>query len=158
MRYDSKQDSREYAGESSADRYFSRAKVVLSAISLAVTVGIALASLVDNIQHRINDIATDLALVQADLESCQIEQQPDRLCHRIGSCGAATSASLSDLRSQIAAVNGVLGERGERISKLELKVYEFAEKPKARPDPFTGTMGRELENRLNERIEALERR
>jgi hypothetical protein len=157
MRYDNKQDIRDADDESAIDRHLSRAKVVLSAVGLAVTVGISLASLVDNIQHSLADLSTAVALVQADIESCQTEQQPDRLCHRIGSCGAATNASLSDLRSQIAGVKDTLTERNLRITNLEQKVYELAEKPKARPDPFTGTMGKELEQRINERIEQLEK-
>jgi hypothetical protein len=156
MRYDSKQDSKDADEESSIDRHFSRAKVVLSAIGLAITVGLALASLVDNIQRSVSDLSAVVAVVQAALESVRIEQQPDRLCHRIGSCGAATSASLSDLQSQISNLTGILIERGQRIDKLEAKVYDLAEKPKSRPDPFTGTMGRNLEQRLNERIKALE--
>ncbi len=157
MRYDTKQDLRDANDESAVDRHFSRAKVVLSAVGLAVTVGISLASLVDNIQHSISDLSTAVALVQADIESCRVEQQPDRLCHRIGSCGAATSSALSDLRSQIAGVRDTLTERNLRITNLEQKVYELSEKPKARPDPFTGTMGKALEQRLNERIEQLEK-
>ena len=43
MRYDTKQDSRDAEDESgSIDRHFSRAKVVLSALGLAVTLGLAL--------------------------------------------------------------------------------------------------------------------
>jgi hypothetical protein len=157
MRYDTKQDSRDADDESgSIDRHFSRAKVVLSALGLAVTVGLALASLVDNIQRSISDLSAAIAVNQAAIESCHIDQQPDRLCHRISACGAATNASMSDMRSQISNLTGILIERGMRIDNLESKVYDLAQKPKARPDPFTGTMGQELERRLNERIKALE--
>jgi hypothetical protein len=41
-----------------------------------------------------------------------------------------------------------------RMDKLEKTVEDLARKPDARPDPFTGTEGRELRNRL----EALEKR
>jgi hypothetical protein len=157
MRYDTKQDVRDANDESSGiDRHFNRAKVVLSAIGLAVTVGLALASLVDNFQRSISDLSSAIAVNQAAIESCQDDQHPDRLCHRISACGAATNASMSDMRSQISNLTGLLIERGIRIDNLEGKVYDLAEKPKSRPDPFTGTMGQELERRLNERIKALE--
>jgi hypothetical protein len=157
MRYDTKQDLRDANDESNGiDRHFNRAKVVVSAIGLAVTVGLALAALVDNIQRSISTLSAAIAVNQAAIESCKIDQQPDRLCHRISACGAATNTTLSDLRSQISNLTGILIERGMRIDNLEGKVYDLAEKPKSRPDPFTGTMGQELEQRLNERIKALE--
>ena len=68
MRYDTKQDSRDADDESSnIDRHFSRAKVVLSALGLAVTLGLALAGLVDNIQRRINDLDVVVASAVSDI-------------------------------------------------------------------------------------------
>ena len=157
MRYDTKQDLRDANDESSGtDRHFSRAKVVISAIGLAVTVGLALVSLVDNLQQRINRIDIAVANATSVAESCRFEQHPSQLCHRISTCQSTTNTAIYEIRSQIAGVRDTLTERGNRISNLEIKVYELAERPKSRPDPFTGTMGTELEQRLLDRIKALE--
>ena len=158
MRYDTKQDLRDANDESSGiDRHFNRAKVVLSAIGLAVTVGLALAGLVDNLQQRINSLDASVAAVASVAESCRFEQHPSQLCHRISTCNNVTNQSLYELRSQVVGVRDTLTEREKRIANLEMKVYELAEKPEARPDPFTGAMGRELEQRIEERIKALEK-
>ena len=153
MRYDTKQDSRDAGDESATiDRHFSRAKVVISAIGVAVTLGLALATLVDSVQHDISGLHADLAVMEQRISACICEQDPDRLCARIASCTVATAESISDLRSAIAEARSTLLERGERISNLEAIVYNLTNKPSARPDPFTGTMGKALE----ERIKALE--
>ena len=156
MRYDTKQDSRDADDESGTiDRHFSRAKVVLSALGLAVSVGLALASLVDNFQRRINDLDIAIAGAVSDIESCQYHQQADQLCQRIGSCVDGTSGArreLAELRAQVKGNHETLIERGHRISNLEHQVYELKTKSSVRADPFTGTQGREL----GERIKALE--
>ena len=156
MRYDTKQDSRD-ADESSneLDRHFSRAKVVLSALGLAVTVGLALAGLVDNLQRRINDLDVAVAGAVSDIKSCQYNQQTDRLCDRIGSCADGTSGArreISELRAAVKGHQETLIERGYRIGNLEQQVYELKTKASVRADPFTGTQGKELD----ERIKALE--
>ena len=156
MRYDSKQDSRDADDDSKTiDRHFSRAKVVLSALGLAVSVGLALAGLVDNFQRRINDLDVALAGVVSDIESCKYHQQDDQLCQRIGSCSDGTSGTrreLAELRAQVKGNTETLIERGYRINNLEMQVYELKTKTSVRADPFTGTQGREL----NQRIKALE--
>jgi hypothetical protein len=134
--------------ETTIDKHVGRAKVVISAIGVAVTVGLALATLVDSVQRDISGIHADLAAVEQRLNTCASEQEPGRLCHRIATCTTATAGSISDLRSAIAEARSTLQERGERISNLEAAVYNLTKKPTARPDPFTGTMGRELEARI----------
>ena len=47
-------------------------------------------------------------------------------------------------------------ERKDRILELEREVRELTTNANARPDPFTGTMGRELSRRI-ERLEQIER-
>jgi hypothetical protein len=152
MRYDTKQDTW-FADdeEKSIDRHFSRAKVVLSALGLAITLGLALASLVDNIQRRINDLDVALAGAVSDIESCQFDQQPNQLCNRIGSCIDGTSGArreISELRAVVKGNTETLLERGIRISNLEQQVYELKNKTGVRPDPFTGSQGKELEQRI----------
>jgi len=146
VRYDSKQDSRDADDDSKTiDRHFSRAKVVLSALGLAVSVGLALAGLVDNFQRRINDLDVALAGAVSDIESCKHHQQTDQLCQRIGSCSDGTSGArreLAELRAQVKGNTETLIERGHRINNLELQVYELKTKISVRADPFTGTQGR----------------
>jgi hypothetical protein len=157
MRYDNKQDIRDADDETITDRQFSRVKVVISALGVAVTVGLALASLVDNIQHRINGLDIAVAAAVSDIESCKFEQHPSQLCHRVSGCASSNGAEIGNLKASVEGLRQTLVERNLRITNLEQKVYELAEKPKARPDPFTGTMGKELEQRINERIEQLEK-
>ena len=154
MRYDTKQDSRDADDESSTiDRHFSRAKVVLSALGLAVTLGLALAGLVDNFQRRINDLDVALAGAVSDIESCQYHQQTDQLCQRIGACSDGTGGArreISELRAQVKGNHETLIERGHRISNLEQQVYELKTKSSVRADPFTGTQGKELDRRIRD--------
>jgi len=106
------------------DRHFYRAKVIVSAIAVAVTVGLALASLVDRIQRDIgNHRSSEHASIQHD---------------------------LGELAARIQGNEQMLLERGIRITNLEQQVYEIKTKPSSRPDPFTGTMGRALEKRIIE--------
>jgi hypothetical protein len=102
------------------DRHFFRAKVIISALAVATTVGLALVNLVDGIQRDIHQHRVD---VEHDL-------------------GALTA--------RLDRVAATLEERGFRIGNLEAKVYEIQTKPSSRPDPFTGTQGRELEQRIIE--------
>jgi hypothetical protein len=111
--------------ESVIDKHFSRARVVISAIAVSVTVALSIANLVDNFQR--------------DLAALRVEHQRD-----VGKINAADRGFEETLR-----------ERGERISNLEQQVYEIKHNPTARKDPFTGTEGRELKQRL-EQLEKLE--
>ena len=91
--------------------------------------------------------------IKHNLESVIEEQAPDRLCQRIGSCaGASGGASISiyELRAAVIAMKEKLDERGMRIVRLEQQVDELLNKPLARPDPFTGTMGRMMEERIKD--------
>lgn len=157
MRYDTKQDYRDADESSGIDRHFSRAKVVVSAVGVAVTVGIALASLVDNIQHDISALNVTVATAVSDIESCQHAQQTDQLCQRIGTCVDGTSGArreIAELRALTIGNRDTLIERGIRIMNLEQQVYELKTKATARADPFTGTMGRMLEERIKDLEEA----
>lgn len=89
--------------------------------------------------------------MQHRLESVISEQQPPRFCERIGSCTTRTAGARdNDFQTNIALsrVQQTLNEREIRINRLEDKVYEMSTRPSARPDPFTGTQGRELDQRL----------
>lgn len=90
--------------------------------------------------------------VQRDIRSILAEQEPDRLCERIGSCRTSGENinSFWELRSELRSIQQKLEERGIRIATLETQVRELTTSPKARPDPFTGSMGRELEARIRE--------
>jgi hypothetical protein len=91
--------------------------------------------------------------IKRNLESVIEEQATDRLCQRIGACtGASGGASISiyELRSAVIAMKEKLDERGMRIVRLEQQVDELLNKPLSRPDPFTGTMGRLLEERVRD--------
>ena len=157
MRYDTKQDYRDADESSDIDRHFSRAKVVVSAVGVAVTVGLALASLVDNFQRDISALNATVAAAVSDIESCQFAQQTDQLCQRIGSCADGTSGArreIAELRALTIGNRDTLIERGIRIMNLEQQVYELKTKPTSRADPFTGTMGRMLEDRIKDLEEA----
>jgi hypothetical protein len=43
-----------------------------------------------------------------------------------------------------------------RVEKIEKLLDELTSKPKVRPDKFSGTDGREMEDRLDKRLKALE--
>jgi hypothetical protein len=102
------------------DRHFFRAKVIISALAVAATVGMALVNLVDNIQR--------------DIQQHRVDVERD-----IGALKAIVKGNADTLH-----------ERGIRIGNLEEKVYELRNKPSSRPDPFTGTEGRALEQRIQE--------
>jgi hypothetical protein len=104
--------------ERATDRKFSRAKVVISAIAVAVTVSASFAGLVDRIQRELNAL--------------HVEHQHD----------------VGDIRASVRGMQETLAERGVRILNLEEEVYELRNKASARKDPFTGTEGKELSRRL----------
>jgi hypothetical protein len=91
------------------------------------------------------------------------DQAAPRLCSRIGECpvcerliGVATEAKLSIAAAEhhIDSHNREAEQWKQRILALEQKLYDMSTRSTARPDPFTGSMGRALEDR----IEALESR
>ena len=91
--------------------------------------------------------------IKRNIQSVIEEQAIDRLCQRIGSCTGASGgaiASIYELRSAVIAMKEKLDERGLRIIRLEQQVDELLNKPLARPDPFTGTMGRMMEERIKD--------
>ena len=105
--------------EKTLDRHFNRGRVIVSAIAVAVTFFLALASLVDRIQ--------------SDIRRVDIEHQRD----------------IGELRTIMRGCTEVALERGTRISNLEQQVYDLRFNPAKRPDPFTGAMGRKLEDRID---------
>jgi hypothetical protein len=110
------------------DKHFSRARVVISAVAVAVTIGLSIANVVDDFQR--------------DLANLHVEHERD----------------VGEIRSVDRGVEETLRERNERISNLEQQVYEIKNNPNARKDPFTGAEGRELKQRLEqlEKLELLE--
>jgi len=93
----------------------------------------------------------DLRDTRHALQSVMAEQQPPRFCERIGVCNVRTSGARGEdelVWVAIAGMRQTLNEREIRIQHLEDKVYEISNKPSARADPFTGTEGRELDQRI----------
>lgn len=96
-----------------------------------------------------------------DLRTVSHEQTTERLCKRVLECpicdklqGLATDAksAISEARLHIDSHNREAEQWKQRILALEQKMYEMSTRSTIRPDPFTGSMGRALE----ERIQALE--
>jgi hypothetical protein len=94
-----------------------------------------------------------------DILNVAHEQTTERLCKRILECPVcdklqtlATEAktAIAESRHHIDSHNAESGEWKRRIIVLEDKVYGLSTKATTRPDPFTGTMGRELEERIKE--------
>lgn len=121
---------------------------VLVASIIAITV------FVFGLWDTVRDHSTSIVAIKND--QCQT-----RLCERIHGCttidrieGAIAECRTNNERFISHADNA--REAGQatqqRIIRLEGQVYEMRSSPSARPDPFTGSMGREL----RERIEALE--
>ena len=86
-------------------------------------------------------------------------QQPAGLCARIEQCPVCdklqalatdAKAAIAEARHHIDSHNAESLEWKRRIVDLELKVYNMAAQPTARPDPFTGAMGRMLEERIKD--------
>ena len=61
-----------------------------------------------------------------------------------------SAADLNGCRGRIEALERYLAVDQHRMDKLELAMEEMQRKPAARPDPFTGTEGRELERRIKQ--------
>jgi hypothetical protein len=96
-----------------------------------------------------------------DIRNISHEQTVERLCKRIGECplcdklqalAADSKSAIAEARHHIDSHNAESAEWKRRIIILEEKVYALSTRASARPDPFTGSMGRALE----ERIQALE--
>lgn len=99
--------------EKTIDRHFNRGKVVVSAIAVAVTFFLALASLVDRIQSDIRNIA--------------VEHQRD----------------YGELRTIIRGCTEVEAERGVRIRNLEQQVYDLRFNTAKRPDHMNAPEGKQ---------------
>lgn len=59
-----------------------------------------------------------------------------------------SAGDLIGCRERIAKLERYEAVDQHRMDKLEKTVEDLARKPDARPDPFTGTEGRELRNRI----------
>jgi len=91
-------------------------------------------------------------------DSAHMEELAD--CVKRAECEAvrailhAHELRLTKLESEFVGHEKLARERIDRIQEVEREVRMMATQPTARPDPFTGTQGRELE----ERIRQLEKR
>jgi hypothetical protein len=91
--------------------------------------------------------------IKHELADILVEQAIPRLCERIGSCPGGTLGArndAADLKALTSGMREMMNERGKRIDNLEQQVFELRNKPSARADPFTGTMGRELDDRIKQ--------
>lgn len=95
--------------------------------------------------------------LRADVDAILVEQTSARLCSRISECGICqrVSDSIHEIRQSIIRSEGHIASHNDesiewknRIKSLEQKVYDIQTKPTARPDPFTGADGRELDQRI----------
>ena len=95
--------------------------------------------------------------LRADVDAILVEQATARLCVRITECGICqhTADAIHELRQSIIRSEGHIASHNDesiewknRIKSLEQKVYDIQTKPTARPDPFTGADGRELDQRI----------
>ena len=94
-----------------------------------------------------------------DIRDVAHQQKPAQLCDRISECPVCDKIeSLAresrdanrETRQHIDSHNAESIEWKRRIVDLEMKVYNMATQPTSRPDPFTGTMGRMLEERVKD--------
>lgn len=106
------------------------------------------------------DVLDRLADVDAYIakDTTHMEQLVD--CVKRSECEAvrailhAHELRVTKLESEFEGHLAIARERIERIQALEAEMRRLSTQPSARPDPFTGSMGRELE----ERIRNLEKR
>ena len=94
-----------------------------------LTTGIVAWSDVQRMGDRLNDCALDVR----GLEDFVLQLE-----------GRVTTNTINRVRNEAL------------IERLDQQVHELTTYPAARPDKFTGTMGRELEERLDARLKALE--
>jgi len=96
--------------------------------------------------------------VNHSVSAIQSEYSIDRFCERVGNCPCfermrQTVINIVQADERLAEVQKSHEREAEqwktRIERLESQVYDILTKSNARPDPFTGTMGRELEDRIN---------
>jgi hypothetical protein len=98
-----------------------------------------------------------------DIRHISDEQTSERLCARISECPVCDKllsfvddyrVSNSEVKIHRESDAKEFREMQRRLLDLEQRTYELSTKSSARPDPFTGTMGRAME----ERIHALEQK
>ena len=94
-------------------------------------------------------IAKDSAHME-DLADCVKRSE----CEAVRAILHAHELRITKLETEFAGHQDLSRERIERINEMEREVRRITTQPTARPDPFTGTQGRELE----ERIRQLEKR
>lgn len=96
------------------------------------------------------DNAADIADIKSDhltynlcerLKSCP-------KCEEIGNTLKAFEIANAKTENHIVSHNSESEQWKQRIMRLETQLYEMQTNPKSRPDGFTGTMGRRLEERL----------
>jgi hypothetical protein len=100
----------------------------------------------------------------SDIANLKSEYNTYTLCERLKSCPKCEEITkalrdidiaINNSEHHIESHNNESEQWKQRIIRLENQIYEMQTMPKARPDPFTGSMGRELEKRL-QKLEELE--
>jgi hypothetical protein len=95
--------------------------------------------------------------LRSSIDGVISEQAAPRLCARVGECGQCQrfADSIIDIRQTITRTEGHIDahnresdEWKNRIRELEKRVIDLNTRPSSRPDPFTGTEGRALEERI----------
>lgn len=93
-----------------------------------------------------------------DIRHISDEQSTERLCARISECPVCDKllAFVDDYRVSNSEVKihresdaREFREMQRRLLDLEQRTYELSTKASARPDPFTGAMGKALEDRIH---------
>ena len=71
-------------------------------------------------------------------------------CEAVRAILHAHELRVTKLETELAGHQDLARERIERINEIEREVRQITTQPTARPDPFTGTQGRELEERIRQ--------
>ena len=98
---------------------------------------------------RFNDVDAYIAADRTHMESladCVKRSE----CEAVRAILHAHELRVTKLESEFVGHEKLARERIERIQAIESEVRRMATSPTARPDPFTGSQGRELEDRIRE--------
>lgn len=108
------------------------------AISVSATAGLAF-----SLWLHLGHITDQLAHVVE-------QQQHDRLCQRVSDCSAFTAVEnlANNCGMGQMLCQDRIGNMLERLRETERRLNNLSTTPAARPDSFTGTMGKELEARI----------
>ena len=98
---------------------------------------------------RFNDVDSYIAADRAHMENladCVKRSE----CEAVRAILHAHELRVTKLEGEFLGHEKLARERIERIQAIESEVRRMATSPTARPDPFTGSQGRELEDRIRQ--------